>query len=264
MSTTAISPASPVPPRYLAETGWPPLMAVLAGALVVALSMATGFAVFVALTGLGGVDLGTISDATMPVGLALVSQFLMQIVTVLLVWWIAGWHGSRRTAALSFNGLPGGPMTIAKGFALLLVVSGLFTLIAVTIAPSDLRNDLQGIWPLMRGETWWLMALVAVIGAPLSEEILFRGFLQSALAKSALGFWGAGLITNTAWALMHVNYSLTGLADVFVAGLVFTYLLWRTGSLWVPIICHGLYNAIIFVVLWLAGGPDALFGGVAG
>ena len=38
----------------------------------------------------------------------------------------------------------------------------------------------------------WVLALLVVgIGAPLSEELLFRGFLLSALARSRLGFAGA-------------------------------------------------------------------------
>jgi membrane protease YdiL (CAAX protease family) len=32
-------------------------------------------------------------------------------------------------------------------------------------------------------------------------------------------------------------------------GLFFSWLLWRTGSLWVAISCHALYNSLIVVVL---------------
>ena len=42
------------------------------------------------------------------------------------------------------------------------------------------------------GEQWVLALLVVGIGAPLSEELLFRGFLLSALARSRLGFAGGG------------------------------------------------------------------------
>ena len=40
----------------------------------------------------------------------------------------------------------------------------------------------------MTGPDWLLALLVIGVGAPLSEELLFRGFLQSALAQSRLGF----------------------------------------------------------------------------
>ena len=86
----------------------------------------------------------------------------------------------------------------------------------------------------------------------------FRGFLQSALAQTRLGFWGAALITNTAWTALHAGYTLTGLVDVFVAGLLFSWVLWRSGSLWVPIVCHAFYNGLIFAVLWVLPLPDGL------
>ena len=54
--------------------------------------------------------------------------------------------------------------------------------------PHDMYADLR---PFVRlfGEHWLLALLVVGVGAPLSEELLFRGFLLSALARSRLGFW---------------------------------------------------------------------------
>ena len=56
---------------------------------------------------------------------------------------------------------------------------------------ADLRPFVQ-----LFGERWVLALLVVGIGAPLSEELLFRGFLLSALAGSRVGFWGGALITT--------------------------------------------------------------------
>ena len=53
------------------------------------------------------------------------------------------------------------------------------------------------------------------IGAPLSEELLFRGFLFSALAKSRLGS-RRGRPDLALWTLLHVGYSIFGLIEVFV------------------------------------------------
>ena len=87
------------------------------------------------------------------------------------------------------------------------------------------------------------------IGAPLSEELLFRGFLLSALACTRFGFLGAALISTALWTSLHASYTLLGIAEVFMIGLFFSWLLWRTGSLWVAISCHALYNSLIVVVL---------------
>jgi len=99
------------------------------------------------------------------------------------------------------------------------------------------------------GEQWVLALLVVGVGAPLSEELLFRGFLLSALARSRVGFVGGALVTSGLWTALHAGYSLAGIVEVFTIGLFLSWLLWRTGSLRVPIFCHGLYNALIVLVL---------------
>jgi membrane protease YdiL (CAAX protease family) len=81
---------------------------------------------------------------------------------------------------------------------------------------------------------------------------LFRGFLLGALAQTRLGFAGAALISTAAWTALHGGYSPMGLADVFANGLLFCWLLWRTGSLRVVILCHAVYNGAIVLALLLA------------
>ena len=98
--------------------------------------------------------------------------------------------------------------------------------------------------PLLRS-----IGLAIVVGAPLSEELLFRGFLLSALAQSRLGYFGAALLTTLGWTVLHAGYSGLGLIEVFLAGLLFSWLLWRTGNLWVPIACHAFYNGIVLFAI---------------
>jgi membrane protease YdiL (CAAX protease family) len=109
---------------------------------------------------------------------------------------------------------------------------------------SDLR-------PFVRlfGDRWLLALLVVGVGAPLSEELLFRGYLLSALARSRLGFWGGAVLSTALWTALHAGYSAVGIAEVFMIGIFFSWLLWRTGSLRVAIFCHALYNSLIVVVL---------------
>ena len=109
--------------------------------------------------------------------------------------------------------------------------------------------DLRPFVRLIGGTEWLLAFLVVGVGAPLSEELLFRGFLQSALAGSRLGFFGASLVTSALWTALHAGYSLAGILEVFLIGLFFSWLLWRTGSLRVAIFCHAFYNSLIVLVL---------------
>src|SRR4029078_4074438 len=103
-----------------------------------------------------------------------------------------------------------------------------------TLSATDLSSNL------------WLSLLVCVIGAPLTEELTYRGFLLSALAKSKLGFWGAAIIVNAAWTGMHACYQpWAALPSTFILGLLVSFLLWRTGSLWTCIFAHMTVNAVI-------------------
>jgi membrane protease YdiL (CAAX protease family) len=112
-----------------------------------------------------------------------------------------------------------------------------------------LYTDLRPFVNLIRGPDGVLAAAVVGIGAPLSEELLFRGFLLSALARTSLGFWGAALIVTALWTALHIGYSIVGIVEVFMIGLFFSWLLWRTGSLRVAIFCHALYNSLIVLAL---------------
>jgi membrane protease YdiL (CAAX protease family) len=119
-----------------------------------------------------------------------------------------------------------------------------------------MATDLRPFVDLIRGPDWALAAAVVAFGAPLSEEMLFRGFLLSALARTRLGFWGAALVSNLPWAALHAGYSAVGLAEVFAIGLLFSWLLWRTGSLRVLIFCHALYNALVLMVVRFVDLPS--------
>jgi len=92
--------------------------------------------------------------------------------------------------------------------------------------------------------------LLAVILAPLFEEIVFRGFLFRGLANSFGWVWAA-LISAGIFGIAHLQL------DVFVplAALGF-FLAWsyrRTGSLWAPIAMHVVFNAIAVLAWALIG-----------
>jgi membrane protease YdiL (CAAX protease family) len=83
-----------------------------------------------------------------------------------------------------------------------------------------------------------------LIGSPFVEEFMYRGFLLSALAQSKMGFWGAAIISDAAWTAVHIPYQPGhALPSIFVFGLLASFLLWRTGSLWPCIFAHMIVNA---------------------
>jgi membrane protease YdiL (CAAX protease family) len=89
------------------------------------------------------------------------------------------------------------------------------------------------------------VALTAVIGAPVVEEILFRGALFAALVTSPVGKWGAVLIMAALFALLHATSDQWPIVGVlFFMGIMLGLLMLRFGSLWVPIAAHALWNGI--------------------
>jgi membrane protease YdiL (CAAX protease family) len=84
---------------------------------------------------------------------------------------------------------------------------------------------------------------------PLGEEILFRGFLFAGLMRSRMGGYGAVAITATTWAFLHGQYDILGIIQILMIGVILGFARLRTGSLWVPIILHGLLNLVSVVLL---------------
>lgn len=137
-------------------------------------------------------------------------------------------------------------------------VSAMTTAIAFSFFADIVAGDLAPIRKMIDTAPLWLAFIVLAIGAPLSEELLFRGYLLHRLKQTRLGFVGGALIANTGWTLLHAGYSWLSLADVFLAGLLFSWALWRTRSIWVPIAFHALYNATVFFILLIPSAKPSV------
>ncbi|MBS0384239.1 MAG: CPBP family intramembrane metalloprotease [Proteobacteria bacterium] len=83
---------------------------------------------------------------------------------------------------------------------------------------------------LLSGVEWG----VAFVLVALLEEMIFRAYLLARLARS-FGFRGAAIATPVLFAAAHfsnLGEGLIGLVSVVLAGLVLSYAIWKTGSLW--------------------------------
>jgi membrane protease YdiL (CAAX protease family) len=84
----------------------------------------------------------------------------------------------------------------------------------------------------------------AIILAPVTEEVLFRGFLLPSWSRSRLGPIGAVAATSVVFAAVHIQYDVCGMIAVGLAGCVYGWLRLRSGSLLPPILAHCAGNAI--------------------
>jgi membrane protease YdiL (CAAX protease family) len=87
-----------------------------------------------------------------------------------------------------------------------------------------------------------LMMVAVTVAAPISEELLFRGFLLRGWAASRLGVAGAIVLTSAIWAGLHIQYDLVTMGEIFGLGLLFGWLRIRSGSTLTTIGLHGIYS----------------------
>jgi uncharacterized protein len=110
------------------------------------------------------------------------------------------------------------------------------------VAPRFIERLLRSAGSMFEAHTigqWWLLVLMAVVAAPIVEEIFFRGFLLHRWARR----WGTpgGVVASSAlFAVLHGEW-----VGHFVFGVAMAALYLRTRRLWIPILAHALNNAIV-------------------
>lgn len=239
-------------PAYRPQTPWPPLLAVAATLVVLMVSMIAALAAAEAVGG-GGEAGGDIAASAAPLAASLVGS---QVAAVLLTLLAARAFGGHPRAVLALGAPAGGLAVYLRAFALMVALTSAVTVAVWMLDPETVAGDLAPFTGLLGSPVWWLALLAIGVGAPVMEELLFRGFLFSALAQSRLGVAGAGLVTSAAWTVLHASYSLAGLAEVFAIGLFFAWVVWRTGSVRVTIFCHGAYNTAVALLLMAGAFPS--------
>jgi membrane protease YdiL (CAAX protease family) len=102
----------------------------------------------------------------------------------------------------------------------------------------------------------WLVVLGIVVVGPLAEEILFRGYLFTALAAT-LPAWVAHLVTAVLFGLAHgFDYAL----PIAVLALLFGWLRARHRALWPCVLAHMVHNGLtVVLVLCWPGILDAMY-----
>jgi uncharacterized protein len=99
----------------------------------------------------------------------------------------------------------------------------------------------------------WLLVLAFCVAAPVSEEFFARGFLYRGWSDTFLRVPGAIVLSSLVWTVVHLQYDLYFLGEVFCLGLWFGYMRYRSGSIWLTIVLHGLNNfGAVVQGIWLA------------
>jgi len=100
-----------------------------------------------------------------------------------------------------------------------------------------------------------LVVLLAVVAAPLVEEMLFRGILQSLLRSYIDWPWLAVGVCSVLFAAVHVD--IAHMPALFVLSLGIGYAYEKSGSLWQAIFVHAMFNGWIMLNVYWEGYTGA-------
>ena len=113
-----------------------------------------------------------------------------------------------------------------------------------------LKPEPQQIVQILRNEWPWSLIVVqgvaAIVIAPVSEELIFRGVLYTFLKQrghAKLALW----ISSALFALVHLH-PVGFLSFIFLA-MVLTALYERTQNIFAPILLHSLFNGVSFTFI---------------
>lgn len=164
---------------------------------------------------------------------------------------LLGWSSPRWRDALIGLGLG------LLGFLVINVGLGSLVELLARLAGSDppaVQQDYQDM--VRNAETAPFFILMAVVLAPLAEELFFRGMLFPAFARR-LGVAAGIVISALLFAVLHVGTGATAdlapnailAALIFPLGLLLAWIYHRRGTLLAPILVHAVFNLLAVVGL---------------
>lgn len=130
------------------------------------------------------------------------------------------------------------------GFVLVLIGQGLAALIEVKFLgiPTGSQNTADIVEAAKVAPS--LLLVVTVVG-PILEEFVFRRSIFGVLLKPT-NYLIAALISSLMFAVIHLEF--THLLVYAVSGFVFSFVYYKTRSIWTPIIAHVLLNSFVSIV----------------
>lgn len=132
-------------------------------------------------------------------------------------------------------GLIGGVAALVAG-GIIAAITAVFAG-EITSAAGDLGADLRaeaGLVPVI------IFAIAVAFGAPIVEELAFRGLGYNALAKRGLPTAAVIIITTVAFSLFHLEP--VRIPILLASGAILAVLRWQTGGLGAPIVAHAVNN----------------------
>ncbi len=98
-----------------------------------------------------------------------------------------------------------------------------------------------------------ILNIVCVAGlAAVGEELLFRGLLQRLFIKIFKNVWAGIIISAILFSAMHMQFY--GFFPRAALGILLGIVYWYSGSLWVPMLAHFVYDAVLITLVYFNPG----------
>ncbi len=245
-------PEPPEPPAPSGPDAWAPWSAPTALLSALVVSFVGGLTVVIAAQA-GGVD---VTEGDAPPGVLLASTAVQDVAFIAVAIAFARMTGP---VFAEHFGLRPTPLLRAAGLVIATYVAFavLVTLWGLLVGDPDepLLDDLG----VDRSTLLLVLGILTVcVGAPLVEEIFFRGFFFRAL-RNRLSLPLAATATGVIFGVMHlISSPIEAILPLALFGALLCVLYERTGSLYPCIALHAINNALAFGVNEEMGGATAL------
>jgi uncharacterized protein len=195
------------------------------------------------------------ADEVLPIGTLAVAVSATWCAYLAGIWWASQRGGSgdlRRDYAIWGDPLDLVGVGVGVVTQLVLVPVVYLPLRAIwpdTFSDDRLEETARDLVERADGVAFLVLVFVVVVGAPLVEELVYRGLLQRSMAarlSDPLALVGASL-----WFAV-IHFRPVEYPGLFVAGLVFGACLLVTGRLGTAIAAHVGFNATGILTVWLA------------
>jgi len=126
------------------------------------------------------------------------------------------------------------------GLGISILVDEMDRLFSIFVSPPDWLTQSMDLFRITSFTDFLLLVGGVSVIAPIAEEIMFRGFLQTSLEYREQDATKAILITALAFAIIHMNSYWV--VQIYLFGVALSYFSWRTQSIFPGMIVHMTIN----------------------
>jgi len=186
---------------------------------------------------------------------AFLVQFLATVGLVFLVtifYHHGGWRdlgiNRPRPGTLGRYGIMGGIILILMVF----VMGYVLKYLQPEIQPQYYEEMLRSV---SRVPDFFAILIAGSVLAPLSEEIFYRGMIYPVFRKHMGPVWGA-ILAGLVFGLAH--WDLWRTIPLAIGGAGLCYIYEKSGSIWVSVLAHGVWNGLLSIIIYLSLSPGML------